>query len=172
MASARLEGRQAKKGFEMAAKKRRTTSTRARSRSRGNNQVLKMAASTVLGGASGALVGGLLVRAGVKPTTAAVGVAVAGTVGASTLKGRGRLASGGAAAAGAGQLALSWLTAQSKPAAVAAPTAAKKTKRNAGPADIEAAFARAREQLEIEDEAAAYADGYDVVDVDQEDLAA
>jgi hypothetical protein len=153
-------------GFEMAKKK--TGITRFRNGS-AKNQVLKMAASTVLGGASGAMVGGLLVRAGVKPTTAAVGVTVAGAVGASTLKGMGRLAAGGAAAAGAGQLALAWLSSQSQPKkpGVPAPVPAK-TGRNAGPEDIESAFARAREQLELEDEAAAYVDGYDIVELDEE----
>ena len=147
----------------MARKK--TTTTRRRSPSK-NNQTLKMAGSAVLGGVAGSMVGGLLVRAGVKPTTAAVGVTVAGTVGASTMKGMGRLAAGGAAAAGAGQLALAWLSNQSKPKAPA-PAAALPKKRNAGP-DIESAFERAREQLAMEDDVSAYADGYDSNDMDDE----
>ena len=155
------------------ARKRKTAPTR--SRSGGSKNVLKAAGSAVLGGASGALVGGLLVRAGIQPTTAAVGVTVAGTVGASTLKGMGRMAAGGAAAAGAGQLALAWLAAQSqpKPGDKAAETTPKPTGRNGGyPDDIEAAFARSREQLDLEDEAAAYADGYDIPEDDYDIVAA
>ena len=105
-----------------------------------------------------------------KPTTAAVGVTAAGAVGASTLKGMGRLAAGGAAA-GAGQLALSWLATQSTPKKTDVPTLPPpKTGRNSSASfdDIESAFARAREQLELEDEAAAYADGYDVIEVDHD----
>ena len=101
------------------------------------------------------MVGGLLVRAGVKPTTAAVGVTVAGAVAGSTLKGTMRLAAGGAAAAGAGQLALTWLASQQ--GANALPEA--KAKRNLERVDVEEAFDRAREELAMLDEASRYADG-------------
>lgn len=152
---------------------RKKTTTRRNSRSRAANPALKNAAAAVAGGAAGAMVGGLLVRAGVKPTTAAVGVTVGGAVAASTMKGMGRLAAGGAAAAGAGQLALAWLASQNKPKAEeprALPPAGEK--RNAAPDDIESAFARAREQLDLEDQAEAFADGYQVYEMDGEELAA
>ena len=83
----------------------------------------------------------------------------------------GRLAAGGAAAAGAGQLALSWLATQSTPKKTDVPTLPPpRARRNSSASfdDIESAFARAREQLELEDEAAAYADGYDVIEVDHD----
>jgi hypothetical protein len=77
-----------------------------------------------------------------------------------------RLATGGAAAAGAGQLALAWLANQAnksdaaKPAQVTVKTSGTKRQALYGD-DIEAAFDRAREQLAMEDEAAALADAYD-----------
>lgn len=122
----------------------------------------------MLGGAGGAVIGGLLVRSGISPTTAAVGVTVAGGV-AATMSKKGsamRLATGGAAAAGAGQLALAWLASQAnksdaaKPAQVTVKTSGAKRQALYGD-DIEAAFDRAREQLAMEDEAAALADAYD-----------
>jgi hypothetical protein len=73
------------------------------------NTALKTAAAAAAGGAGGALIGGLLVRSGVNVKTAAVGVTVAGAVGAMTLNGNAKVAAYGAAAAGAGQLALGWL---------------------------------------------------------------
>lgn len=151
--------------------RKNSNTSRRNGRTGGNQQALKNAAAAVAGGAAGAMAGGLLVRAGVKPTTAAVGVTVAGAVAASTMKGMGRLAAGGAAAAGAGQLALAWLASQSKPKAqepAALPPPAEK--RNAAPDDIEVAFARAREQLDLEDEAEAFADGYDVYELDPEEV--
>lgn len=63
----------------------------------------------VAGGAGGALAGGLAVKAGVSPKTAAVGVTLLGGVGAFALSGTVRTMAGGAAAAGAGQIALAWL---------------------------------------------------------------
>ncbi len=119
----------------------------------------------MLGGAGGAMVGGLLVRSGVTPTTAAVGVTVAGSVGAAMAK-KGtpmRLASGGAAAAGAGQLALAWLASQGtkKTTTVSVRPTHPKPKNAADPGDVEAAFERAREELAMQDEADAFADDYD-----------
>lgn len=69
----------------------------------------KTVLAAIAGGAGGALVGGVMVRAGVKPTTAAVMVTTAGAVGAAATKGPLRAAAFGCAAAGAGQLALGWL---------------------------------------------------------------
>lgn len=74
-----------------------------------SNAALKNGVAALVGGAGGALAGGLLVKAGVKPTTAAVGVTVAGAVGTITLTGTSRAVSAGIASAGAGQLALGWL---------------------------------------------------------------
>ena len=141
----------------MAARKKRTA-TRARPRAR-NNTALKNAAAAVVGGATGAMVGGLLVRSGVKPVTAAVGVTVAGGVAAATMKGMTRLAAGGAAAAGAGQLALGWLASQSQskaPTAAATPALPAPRRRNLDDADVEAAFERAREEIAMLDQANAY----------------
>jgi hypothetical protein len=140
----------------MATKRRRRTSSRARPRTSSREKAFKNAAAAVVGGATGAMVGGLLVRAGVKPTTAAVGVTVAGAVAASTMKGMTRLAAGGAAAAGAGQLALTWLASHSEKQAAAPALPAK---RNLDQADVDAAFDRAREELSMLDEASRYADG-------------
>jgi len=154
--------------------KRKTTQRNARRRS-ANNPALKNAAYAVLGGAGGSVIGGLLVRAGVKPTTAAVGVTVAGGVAAATLKGAARLAGGGAAAAGAGQLALTWLAAQAKPTPVAEapkqlPAPKIQEARNAAANDIDAAFARARQELAVDDD---LEDEFiDVIDIGEEAVAA
>ena len=140
----------------MAARKRKRSSTRrspSRARTSARQKAFKNAAAAVVGGATGAMVGGLLVRAGVKPTTAAVGVTVAGAVAASTMKGMTRLAAGGAAAAGAGQLALTWLASQGETAAVK--TAVK---RNLNSADVDAAFDRAREELSMLEDASRFSD--------------
>lgn len=151
------------------ARRRKTTRSAPRrrtTRKKNNNQALKNVAAAVVGGAGGAVVGGMLVRSGVSPTTAAVGVTVAGGV-AATMAKRGsamRLATGGAAAAGAGQLALAWLASQAnrdqpKQAQVTVKTTKKRQAANGH--DIEAAFDRAREQLAMEEEAAALADHYE-----------
>lgn len=76
---------------------------------RRTNPMVKNMAGLVVGGASGALVGGLLVQAGVAPTQAALGVTALGTVGTFTTTGVTKWVSGGMAATGAGQLALTWL---------------------------------------------------------------
>ncbi len=67
--------------------------------------------AALLGGAAGALVAYWLERLGVKPQMAAAGVAIAGAVGAAATTGVVRHAAAGAAAAGAGQLAVSWFRA-------------------------------------------------------------
>ena len=155
----------------MARKKKRPArpATRRRTTGKANHEVKNVAAA-VLGGAGGAVVGGLLVRSGIKPTTAAVGVTIAGGV-AATMAKKGtamRLATGGAAAAGAGQLALAWLASQAdkhedqpKVAQLTVKTDGKKKRQDAYVADIESAFDHAREQLAMEDEAAAMAGDYD-----------
>ena len=152
----------------MARRRKRTRSAPRRRSTTSGNQAIKNVGAAVLGGAGGAVIGGLLVRSGISPTTAAVGVTVAGGV-AATMAKKGsamRLATGGAAAAGAGQLALAWLASQAnksdaaKPAQVTVKTSGTKRQALYGD-DIEAAFDRAREQLAMEDEAAALADTYD-----------
>ena len=143
----------------MAARRKRATTTRARPRSR-SNTALKNAAAAVVGGATGAMVGGLLVRSGIKPATAAVGVTVAGGVAAATMKGMSRLAAGGAAAAGAGQLALGWLANQSQskaPIVATSPAVPPPRRRNLDGADVQAAFERAREEIAMLDQASAFA---------------
>ena len=154
----------------MAARKKKPTRRPAprRRRTNNNNQAVKNVAAAVLGGAGGAVVGGLLVRSGVSPTTAAVGVTVAGGV-AATMAKKGsavRLATGGAVAAGAGQLALAWLATQAngsqpKQAQVTVKTSGTKKRQAANGHDVQAAFERAREQLAMEDEAAALVDDYE-----------
>jgi|GEM_PF-4446149 len=104
-----------------------------------------------------------MVRSGIAPTTAAIGLTAAGTAAAAATEGMTRLAAGGAAAAGAGQLALSWFATQTPPTVAALP-AKGVTKRNASAADIEQAFLRAREQLAMEEEALAFSDDFDSED--------
>lgn len=149
------------------ARKKTTPARRRTRRANNNNSTVKNVGAAVLGGAGGAVVGGLLVRSGISPTTAAVGVTVAGGV-ASTMAKKGtamRLATGGAAAAGAGQLALAWLASQGNkgepPPVVVASEAPGRKRNDAYATDINSAFERAREQLEMEDEAAAFVEDYD-----------
>lgn len=143
-----------------ARRKRRATTARARPRQSARQTAMKNAAAAVVGGATGAMVGGLLVRSGIKPATAAVGITVACGVAAATMKGMTRLAAGGAAAAGAGQLALSWLAAQDKkqPNVSAISALPSPRKRNLDGADVEAAFERAREEISMLDQASRYSD--------------
>lgn len=147
------------------ARKRRTSKRRAPVRRSRKKSGAKDVAAFVLGGATGAMVGGMLVRSGVKPTTAAVGVTVAGAAAALGLRKGAQLAAGGAAAAGAGQLALTWLASQAdKSGEQSAKVIVKKNgakQPRQGLPDIDAAFDRAREQIAMEDEAAAFTDGYD-----------
>ena len=120
-----------------------------------NNAALKGAMAALAGGAAGALVGGLLVRAGVSPKVAAVGCTVAGVVGTVTLKGTPRMAAAGSAATGAGQMALAWLASKrpATPAPAAAPVAAAAPRQIAAaprkglPEDVAEAFAAARRQM-------------------------
>lgn len=113
------------------------------------NPAFRNAAAALAGGAGGALIGGLLVRSGIAPTTAAIGISVAGAVGAVTTKGSTRLAAGGAAAAGAGQLALAWLAKQP----VRAPSLAKRNAElPAAAGGVMDAFDAARRQLALEDD--------------------
>lgn len=102
----------------MAKKKRKTTNRRnatTRKQSALSPQ-MKNGLAAVAGGAVGSVVGGLLVRSGVRPQTATIGMLAAGGVGAMTMKGAGRYASFGVAAAGAGQLALTALAKQEQKA--------------------------------------------------------
>lgn len=147
-----------------ARRKGRSTTTPVRRRS--NNSNFKNVGAFVLGGAAGAMAGGLLVRSGVTPTTAAVGVTVAGSAAALGLRKGAQLAAGGAAAAGAGQLALAWLASQAQKnqpgqQKVVVKKNGVQPRQDAHGADIHAAFDRAREQLSMEDEAAAFGGDYD-----------
>lgn len=111
--------------------RKRTTRRRAparrnatRRRSSVSPQV-KNGAAAVAGGALGSLLGGLLVRSGINPRTATIGMVGLGAVGALTTTGTTRYASFGVAAAGAGQLSLSLLADQQ----------AKASERNALPVE-------------------------------------
>lgn len=99
------------------AKRRHTAAIAAprprRRNSNRTNTAINTAIAATLGGAVGAVGGGLLVRSGVKPSTAAIAITGAGAVGATMTKGMMRAALGGVAASGAGQLALSWVARQS-----------------------------------------------------------
>lgn len=163
----------------MATRRKRTTRRKTTTRRRANtkNGALKRAAAAVAGGSAAAIAGGLLVRSGIKPTTAAVGLTVAGGVAAMFLRGGGQLAAGGAAAAGAGQLALAWMASQNKGETVVAagpgrlpapgtnrvPKPARvpalfATRRDLGAADVEMAFDRARDEIAMLDEASRMAE--------------
>lgn len=72
----------------------------------GKGHPLAHIAAGIAGGAAGAAAGGLLVKAGVGPTLSAGIVTATGGAGAYVLDGYGKSASIGAAASGAGQLAL------------------------------------------------------------------
>ena len=132
----------------MAAKKKKEPPRRGKS-----NAALKNGVAALVGGAGGALVGGLLVKAGVKPTTAAVGVTVAGGVGAFTLTGAARAASTGVAAAGAGQLALGWLAKvrQGLPAGEQLPQQLPAAHEHID-IDVNDAFRQARNQFDADDD--------------------
>lgn len=101
----------------------------------------KTALAFVAGGAGGALAGGLAVKAGVSPKTAAVGVTLLSGVGAFALAGTMRTVAGGAAAAGAGQIALAWLAQQQPKDKAEAPRQGLK------PGDIHQAFRDAKRDL-------------------------
>ena len=74
---------------------------------------VKSALAMTAGGAAGALLGGVLVRAGGSPKWAAGILTVAGLAGAIYFKGAARAAAAGAGAAGAGQVALALLARRS-----------------------------------------------------------
>ncbi len=149
-----------------AAVQRRAPAPRARARApaaparrrparRKSNVALKNGVAALVGGASGALAGGLLVKAGVKPTTAAVGVTVAGAVGTMTLTGTSRAVSAGVASAGAGQLALGWLATvrNAQPVQVLPPqlpNAAEIERLDA--IDVDDMFRQARNEFQYDDE--------------------
>lgn len=100
------------------SKRKPTTTRRAPSRRRQKDPYapVKTGLYALLGGVGGAAIGGLLVRQGVTPVTAGVGVTVAGSVATMTLNDADKegltgpqVAALGTAAAGAGQLALVWI---------------------------------------------------------------
>lgn len=76
------------------------------------------AAAPFAGGIAAALVLELIERVGVKPTTAALGVAVTGGAGAAMTRGPLQLAAAGAAVAGAARLAQLWFAPSSPTTAV------------------------------------------------------
>jgi len=120
-----------------------------------SNVALKNGVAALVGGAGGALAGGLLVKAGIKPTSAAVGITVAGAVGTITLTGTSRAVSAGVASAGAGQLALGWLAKvrNEMPEAefpLELPSAHEIESREF--IDVDDAFRQARNQFEHEEE--------------------
>jgi len=144
-----------------AAPKRRRRNAAPKDKS---NTALKGGLAALIGGAGGALAGGLLVKAGVKPMTAAVGITVAGAVGTFTLDGTARAVSAGVASSGAGQLALGWLATVRNEMPTVLPgqalPAASDFSRNESPTppeldiiDIDDAFEQARNQFhEYDDE--------------------
>jgi hypothetical protein len=110
----------------------------------------------IAGGLGTAGIGYLMVRAGMSPMTAAVGLTAAGGVAAMTTEGNLQAAAIGSAGMGTGQLALALIAGQAgklaKKTEVAEATP-KQERDDAYAGDIESAFARAREKLEREDEA-------------------
>lgn len=125
-------------------------------------------AALLIGGVAGSMAGALLVRAGVEPEHAAAAVAIGGAGVALAGSGATRVGAAGAAAAGVGQLALAFLQREEE-----------LRQRNAGPIEeaprkrvrlafrpsIGRMFERAREQIDMEDEAAAMARDFDSADV-------
>jgi len=100
----------------------------------------------IAGGAAGAAVGGLLVKAGVGPTLSAGIVTATGGAGAYLLRGYAKSASIGVAASGAGQLALTLMA--RKPAQVQGRTLQTNRRRNELPApDVYAAMEEARREI-------------------------
>lgn len=70
--------------------------------------VWRDALAALLGGVAGSVLGGLAVRAGFKPWQVATGMTVGGGALALASEGTTRVAMGGVAAAGAGQLVMAW----------------------------------------------------------------
>lgn len=154
----------------MAAKKKPAPRRRSRRRITKKKDTWKPAIAALAGGVGTAGLGYLAVRGGMSPVTTAVGLAAAGGVAALTMDGNARSAALGAAGMGTGQLALALITTQATKAdgkKQLAAVATGKPKRNDSLADdIESAFERAREQLAMEAEAAAFTDEYDDEEVD------
>jgi hypothetical protein len=129
---------------------------------RGVARAKKSSWKPVLAGIAGGLgtagVGYLMVRAGMSPMTAAVGLTAAGGVAALTTEGNLQAAALGSAGMGTGQLALALIAGQAgKPAkkkTEVAEAAPAKERDDAYAGDIESAFERARQKLALEDEAA------------------
>jgi hypothetical protein len=140
----------------MAKKKRRFLSGRRNAAARVSlgNVAMKQTMAALAGGAGGALIGGLAVRAGIRPETAALGLMVGGGVAALTASGLTRYAAGGVAAAGAGQVALAWLakrpTEQQKLASSADADKPRQGLGDGSDAVLEA-FNAARNELDDED---------------------
>ena len=139
------------------ARRRTAAPRRRRARKKTTNVALKNAAAAIAGGVGGSVVlGAMLVRSGASPVATSIGVMVGGGVGAATMKGMPQFASGGAAAAGAGQLALAWLAKREE----ASPTATgfplpRQAMLDQGDS-IDVAFEKARRQLALDDDVELY----------------
>src|SRR5687768_12421194 len=94
--------------------------------------------ATLVGGAGGSVLVSVLMRRGVAPGPAALAMAVAGGLGGLALRGAGRHAAIGAAAASAGMLALMWIERG---------TALRQTDPRATRGRVYEAFERARREL-------------------------
>lgn len=152
----------------MAARKKATVKPRRRS-PRKKKSAWKPVLAGVAGGLGTAGVGYLLVRSGVSPMTTAVGLTAAGGVAALTSKGNYQAAAIGASGMGCGQLGLALIANQASQSAgkddkdkqLAAAAPKKPERQSAFVDDIESAFERAREQLSMEDEEAAFTEDYE-----------
>lgn len=113
----------------------------ARRRVRSSHASVKNTVAAVVGGAAGSVVGGLLVRVGMSPQAAAIGVTAVGSVGAIALSGPARSAMIGVAAAGAGQVVLVWMASRQPAATPEAP------KRQGYDKVVNRAFHAARRQM-------------------------
>ena len=102
--------------------------------------------ASLAGGLAGALIGGYLVRLGVRPCAAAAGVTVAGGLAALAGRGRVRSVGCGAAAMGVSQLALAWMQRERELEieVVRQPAEQEALKPTV---DIDEAFEQAREQV-------------------------
>lgn len=147
----------------MASKKK---NTKPRRRAPRKKSAWKPVLAGVAGGLGTAGVGYLLVRSGVSPMTTAVGLTAAGGVAAMTLKGNAQAAAIGASGMGCGQLALALIANQATKAGkdekkLAGALPHKPERQDAFADDIDSAFERAREQISMEDEEAAFIDDYE-----------
>lgn len=136
----------------LATKSARAAPKRRRRNGSGKKeQPWKAAAALVSGGLLGAGLGGALVWMGANPLVAGIGVTAAGTVGALATDGPLRHVSGGAAAAGTGQLVLGWWATRQRMKAEkaqgqAALPGTRQARITAG--DVIDAFERARREVE------------------------